>query len=73
MQLPATVVNAICAVTKAAIEVRLHVESCHPCYRLSVHDAKRDGLLCSLPAVVVDTTLTLAEPDKIVRIPAESP
>ena len=64
--------NAFCTVVKAAVTLRLYVESCHPCYRLSVAESVKDEEVCSLPAVIVDCSLTLAASEQMVRIPAET-
>lgn len=64
--------GAFCSVARAAVMMRLHVESCHPCFRLSVADSVTNGELCTLPAVIVDSSLTLAASDQTTRIPAET-
>ncbi len=49
------VADAVIRVAEGAIQTRLHAESCHPCFKISV----------------VDSSIAVVGPDGGVRIPAE--
>ena len=65
------VADAVIRVAEVAIQTRLHAESCHPCFKVSVVDISSSDRLCSVPGVVVDSSIAAVGPDGGVRIPAE--